>query len=160
MSSENKKLLVTIDNWETISKFCYPIREKVFVEEQNVPVEEELDEYDPTCVHILISAIEGEEDAESSPTKIPAATGRLVILSDQETGKIGRMAVLKQFRGCNVGRLLLKTIIEHAKKMGLKKLVLSSQQHATKFYEKEGFVVNSDVFMDCDIPHLSMFRDL
>lgn len=148
-------------DWSKIGKECYTIREQVFVQEQKVPVEDELDEYDPKCLHFLISASPTTQDDENAVNSVQhAATGRLVILPDNETGKIGRMAVLKEFRGSGVGKFLLKAIVDHAKNnIGLKKLTLGAQQHATKFYEKEGFVIHGDVFMDAGIPHLEMRRE-
>lgn len=116
------------------------IRTSVFIEEQNVPVELEWDEYDNDSIHIL--AYYNDK---------PVGTARL--LTD---GHIGRMAVLKGFRHRTIGENMLKYILKLANEKSLPKIELSAQEHAVDFYKKCGFTVTSDVYMDAGIPHYDM----
>ena len=116
----------------------------MFVDEQHVPVELELDEHDATALHFL---------AFSDHT--PIATARLLV-----DGHVGRLAVLQPYRGQSVGRALLNHIIFTARNHMLKSLFLDAQVSATGFYEKAGFVKQGDVFMDAGIEHLRMYKQL
>ena len=120
------------------------IRFEVFVEEQKVPADEEIDAYDPLSIH-AIAWSKGNA----------AACGRLL-----PDGHIGRMAVLKPFRGFGVGGLVLQHLIERARQRGDREVVLSAQTHAIGFYEKFGFAVEGDTYLDCDIPHRDMRKVL
>ena len=111
------------------------IRLKVFVDEQNVPLEEERDHYDDTAIHF---------GAFVSDTMV--ATGRLIILDDN-TGKIGRMAVLREYRGLGIGLTLLNSLIHECRRLGLKEAILSAQLQAIPFYEKAGFTAHGESTM-------------
>lgn len=120
------------------------IRFEVFVEEQNVPAEEEIDAFDPLSIHAIAWA-NGKA----------AGCGRLL-----PDGHIGRMAVLKSFRGCGVGALVLQHLMERARQRGDPEVVLSAQTHAIGFYEKFGFAVEGGIYLDCNIPHRDMRKIL
>lgn len=120
------------------------IRFEVFVEEQKVPAEEEIDAYDPLSIH-AIAWSNGKA----------AACGRLL-----PDGHIGRMAVLKPFRGFGVGALVLQHLMERARQRGDREVVLSAQTHAIGFYEKFGFVVEGGEYLDCNIAHRDMRKIL
>lgn len=120
------------------------IRFEVFVEEQNVPAEEEIDAHDPLSIH-AIAWSNGKA----------AACGRLL-----PDGHIGRMAVLKPFRGLGVGALVLQHLMERARQRGDQEVVLSAQTHAMGFYEKFGFVAEGGEYLDCNIPHRDMRKIL
>ena len=120
------------------------IRSTVFIKEQNVPVELEWDEFDDDSTHIL-----------AYYDNKPVGTARL--LND---GHIGRMAVLKEYRNRNIGRNMLKYIIDIAQKRSIRNIELSAQEHAVDFYKKYGFSVTSDVYMDAGIPHYNMIYDI
>ncbi|MDQ6779572.1 MAG: GNAT family N-acetyltransferase [Candidatus Eremiobacteraeota bacterium] len=127
------------------------IRYAVFVEEQGVPLSEEIDFHDtedPTCVHAM--AIDRDE---------AAATGRLYEPSPNE-GKIGRMAVLPAFRGRGTGRAILDVLIEEGRRRGLATLRLDAQLHAREFYVRRGFVAEGSTFLDAGLPHQAMRRAL
>ncbi len=121
-----------------------PIRFTVFVEEQKVPAEMELDEHDAVCVHVI--ARDGGR---------AVGTGRLL-----PDAHIGRMAVLKEARGTGVGGAMLKTLMEAARARGDKEVALSAQTHAVDFYRKHGFFEEGPEYMDAGIPHQSMRRRL
>ena len=120
------------------------IRFEVFVEEQKVPVEEEIDANDPLSIHAIVWS-NGKA----------AACGRLL-----PDGHIGRMAVLKPFRGLGVGALVLQHLIERARQRGDYEVVLSAQTHAIGFYEKFGFAGEGGEYLDCNIPHRDMRKIL
>jgi len=128
-------------------KACYEIRTKVFIEEQNVSSEIEMDDLDSIASHFLIYS-----------DKIPVATGRLVKTNDN-MGKIGRIAVLKEYRGQNIGYFLMNKIINYAKEQNLSILPISAQSHALAFYEKFGFKAYGEEFLEANIPHYMMRLD-
>lgn len=130
--------------WEEARAEAGAIRFAVFVDEQKVPLEMELDEYDPLCVHVIARA--GSE---------AIGTGRLL-----PDGHIGRMAVLKAWRGRGVGAALLNALIDAALERGDREVILSAQIHALGFYRKFCFVSEGPEYLDAGIPHQSMRRTL
>ncbi len=127
--------------WRTHSTQLKVVREQVFIVEQQVPVELEWDELDETAQHLLAM-----NDANE-----PIACARLL-----DNGSIGRMAVLKAWRGCGVGSALLNRAIAIHRQQCSQTIMLSAQIHAIPFYEKAGFVVCSQPYLDADIPHVDM----
>ncbi len=123
------------------------IRLTVFVDEQKVPLEEERDTYDDTAIHF--GAFVGD---------LMVATGRLII--DGDKGKIGRMAVLKAYRGSGIGLALLGEIVRHCQAINLTQAYLSSQTHAIPFYKKAGFITEGEIYQDAGIPHKTMRKSL
>jgi predicted GNAT family N-acyltransferase len=133
---------IRVADWKTDHAALRRIREAVFIAEQAVPAELEWDADDATAVHFL--ALEGE---------YPMGTARLL-----PDGHIGRVAVLKDWRGLKVGDKLIHAVIAEAENRGLKQQMLSAQVHASSFYERFGFAVVSDEFLDAGIPHVDMVR--
>ena len=130
--------------WEEARAEAGPIRFAVFVDEQKVPVEMELDEHDAVCVHVI-----ARDDGRA------VGTGRLL-----PDGHIGRMAVLKTWRGKGVGAAMLKVLMAAARERGDKEVVLSAQIQALDFYRKHGFASEGPEYPDCGIPHQDMRRKL
>ena len=126
---------------------CFRIRTTVFVEEQEVPLELEMDEYDAVATHFLL------RDGET-----PLATARLV--DKYGLAKIGRVAVLKEARGRGLGLLLMQAVIEEAKHRGFTESVLDAQTYAVPFYARLGYVAEGEEFDDAGIPHFLMRRKL
>lgn len=122
---------------------AFLIREKVFIEEQGVPKELELDELDTYAIHAV--AYDGEK---------AVATGRIVY--DGDTYKIGRVAVLKEERGKQYGDFIVRMLLDKAFLHGADEVVLGAQLQAVKFYEKIGFEQYGEIFDDAGIPHISM----
>lgn len=120
------------------------IRIDVFSREQGVPHELEFDGLDSTAIHSLVF----DEDNE-------IGTGRM--LSD---GHIGRVAVLKPYRGKGVGKLIMKSLIDEAINMRLEEVWLSSQYHAKGFYEKLGFFAIGSIYKEAGIDHVKMKKML
>ena len=124
---------------------AWALRRRVFIEEQHVPEEIELDADDARAVHAL--ALESEQ---------PVGCGRMLAHCDYV--KIGRMAVLAERRGTGVGRRVLEFLVEHARQRGFRRAVLDAQVHAEGFYLKQGFTPVGEVFEEAGIIHRRMER--
>ncbi|HXQ24565.1 MAG TPA: GNAT family N-acetyltransferase [Candidatus Acidoferrales bacterium] len=122
---------------------AFAIRRRVFQAEQGVPVEEEFDADDAGAVHVLATI-----------GAAAVGTGRIVFHPD--SAKIGRMAVLKEYRRCGVGSALLAELSRVAAGRGVTRLILHAQVHAIPFYAALGFRVTSGEFMEAGIPHRRM----
>ena len=127
---------------------AFTIRRRVFIEEQQVPEEIELDADDALAFHAL-ALIDGEA----------VGTGRMLEHGDDEV-KIGRMAVLRNLREHGIGRCILRFLMEHARASGRTKAVLHAQISAEGFYLKEGYIPIGGVFDEAGIPHRKMERAL
>jgi predicted GNAT family N-acyltransferase len=151
MASRNALRAYTINvmNWDEAKQYARPIREAVFVREQAVPADLEWDEWDELAMHAIALAPDGT----------PVGTGRLLILSGEEA-RIGRMAVLADWRRRGVGAGLLGILIELALCKGLVAVTLHAQTHALDFYRCYGFVEQGEAFMEAGIPHFTMRRSL
>ena len=128
--------------WSSAMPFARAVREKVFVAEQGVPLELEWDEWDESSHHAV---------AFDSGSK-PVGTGRLL-----PDGHIGRMAVLKPWRGRGVGAALLRELLELARAKRMDMVKLNAQTHAAGFYRRLGFVVQGAEFIEAGIPHVAMW---
>jgi len=120
------------------------VRNAVFVEEQGVSAELELDDKDELCSHALIL-----NDGD------PIATGRI-----ESDGHIGRIAVLKAFRQEGLGRRVVQQLEQTAMDLGLKRVYLGAQLTAIGFYEKLGYHCYGEIFMDAGIEHRHMEKIL
>ena len=132
---------IRMASWQEDGLALRMVRETVFIREQHVPVELEWDEFDAGGLHLL--AVDLAEN--------PIATARLL-----PNGIIGRMAVLKEWRGRDVGSALLLRLLEEAGKRQIHQITLSAQLHAIPFYVKFGFQIAGEEFMDAGIPHVRM----
>lgn len=130
--------------WAQAEPHLRAVRTVVFIDEQFVTPEFEWDEIDANAVHLL-AMIENQ----------PIACLRII-----DYTKVGRMAVLKEWREKGVGMALLRKATQICQKHGSKCVKLSAQTHAIGFYEKAGFVQVSDEYCDVDIPHVDMQLDL
>ena len=121
------------------------VREAVFVREQNVPVEEEWDALDPQCVHVIARSDDGT----------PIGTGRLT-----PEHRIGRMAVLREWRGRGIGDAMLLALIDEAQQRGWREVSLNAQVSAIDFYARHGFQPHGERFWEAGIEHQAMRRRL
>jgi len=128
-------------SWDELRAHAQPIRFEVFVDEQKVPADIELDDMDPHCVHAVAYDEAGQ----------PLATGRLL-----PDGHIGRMAVRKAGRGQGVGGAVLQALIAAARTRGDAEVILNAQMHAEGFYQRYGFAREGEPFMEAGIPHITM----
>ena len=138
--------MILIQSWQEASKAAFAIRHKVFIEEQGVPEDLELDELDPLAMHALAF-----QDSKC------VGTGRLVNIGGQN-GQIGRMAVLPRFRNQGFERGILRKLMAHAQSEGMVSLILHSQVSAIPFYEKQGFQIQGNVYDEVGIPHRNMIH--
>jgi len=128
-------------NWSVSREKLRAVRRAVFIEEQSVPEELEWDEADERAYHVLATDDEG----------VAIGTGRL-----QLDGRIGRMAVAREWRGRGVGAAILQALIELARKEGCGVVRLHAQTHALDFYAKYGFRAVGGEFEEAGIPHRAM----
>ncbi|TYR79481.1 GNAT family N-acetyltransferase [Priestia megaterium] len=124
---------------------AYYVRMKVFVEEQKVDAEEEIDQYEDEATHIVVY------DQQK-----PVGAGRFRIVDGY--GKMERICVLPTHRKDGVGKLIMTTMEELASARKLSKLKLHAQTQAEGFYKKLGYVTVSGEFMDAGIPHVEMVK--
>jgi predicted GNAT family N-acyltransferase len=116
------------------------IRRTVFIEEQQVPESEEWDDDDAVSAHVLVRL-----------NRDPVGTGRL-----NPAGKIGRIAVIAGARGRGIGALILRHLLDEARRRGIRRPHLHAQLQALPFYEKLGFRSEGGVFDEAGIPHVRM----
>lgn len=131
---------------EGLDKVFY-IRKVVFVEEQGVPPEEEIDEQDKTATHILVF-----------DSGVPVGTGR--VFEKEEQWYIGRLAVLRESRGKGIGRLIMEKLTAFAREKGAKRITVHAQTNVIDFYRILGYQEQGQEFMDAGIPHKEMYRVL
>jgi predicted GNAT family N-acyltransferase len=127
---------------------AFAVRIAVFVDEQQIPREEELDELDSTAIHCVAYL-----------DSMPVGAGRLVI-APGGYGKIGRMAVLKEHRGAGYGAMVLDALEREGAALGLREFRLSAQLSARGFYDRLGYVVDGEVFDEVGIAHIAMVKRL
>jgi predicted GNAT family N-acyltransferase len=137
--------IVRATSWKNDSEALRAIRESVFICEQGVPPELEWDELDDACFHLLAINSAGK----------PMGTARL-----SPEGRIGRMAVLKEWRGKGIGRALMERLVAEAQKTQMHQVTLHAQTQAVDFYQKFGFRVLGEEFMEAGIPHVRMILQL
>ncbi|HEY9572040.1 MAG TPA: GNAT family N-acetyltransferase [Pusillimonas sp.] len=141
----SQKINVVVGDWVSCRQDATVIRHEVFVVEQHVPPELEMDEHDTHCVH----AVAYDEQGRA------LGTGRLL-----PDAHIGRMAVRSDCRGAGVGSMLLAALIEEARRRHYMEVVLSAQLHAQDFYAGHGFMPEGSTYMDAGIEHVTMRRPL
>ncbi len=140
----NKNLLIKKVSEISDIQTCLAIRHQVFVEGQNVPLHEEVDGLDSCSEHYLLSL-----------EQLPIGTARIRHLED--LAKIERVAILEAYQGRGLGRELMNFIIENLQRNPhLKRAKLGAQSYAISFYEKLGFIVCSNEYLDAGIPHKDM----
>ena len=133
-------LTIRSGTWDQLSTEAKYIREQVFIEEQNIAAADEWDEMDAVAQHFIVYY-----DGQA------VATARLL-----PTHSIGRVAVLKDYRGLGLGKQLMRKVIECAQIQQRPFVTLSSQVHALGFYAALGFMAEGEVYLDCGIPHQTM----
>ena len=131
-------------DYKEYSSQIHQIRNEVFVDEQKVTIELEIDGLDPDAIHVLV--YKGEK---------AIATGRM--LTD---GHIGRVAVKKDYRKQGIGKIIMEKLIDTAKNLQLPEVCLSAQCHAKIFYQNLGFIEVGDVYKDAGIDHINMTKKL
>ncbi|WP_111860308.1 GNAT family N-acetyltransferase [Acinetobacter sp. CFCC 10889] len=128
------------DRWNVLEADAKTVRTAVFIQEQNIAEHDEWDAEDAKSLHFVMY------DQNRA-----IATARLL-----ENNSIGRVAVLKNYRGQGIGQQLMQQIIAVAATEQRDFLKLSAQVHAIGFYENLGFSVEGESYLDCGIPHVDM----
>jgi predicted GNAT family N-acyltransferase len=142
---EHPRFTVKAIDWSAGMDALLAIRTKVFVEEQRVPAEMEWDGEDEHSRHAMVFA----------PNGTPVGTARLL-----PDGRIGRMAVLKEWRGRGAGDALMAFVLALARQLGFDEVKLHAQTHAAGFYARHGFHAEGGEFMEAGIPHVEMSKKL
>ena len=139
MSEITVKLVETEEDMEA----AVSIRFRVFVDEQSVPAEIELDEYDAVATHAI-----AVEDGQ------PIGTGRMYFENGE--ARIGRMAVDLSHRRRGVGGLILRFLEDEARAQGATEIILHAQDYVKAFYASHGYTEHGDTFMEAGILHVEM----
>jgi predicted GNAT family N-acyltransferase len=126
---------------------AFSVRRTVFINEQNVPAEEELDHHEDEATHFVLYH-EGS----------PIGAGRFRFVDGY--GKVERICVLKEARKTGAGKRIMNGIEEYALEEDIRKLKLNSQTHAIPFYAGLGYEVVSEEFLDAGIPHKTMIKSI
>ena len=127
---------------------AFTVRKKVFVDEQQVPEEEEIDQFEDDATHIVL--YDGEQ---------PVGAGRFRVIDG--LGKVERICVMASHRKQGAGKLVMNKIEDIGRKANVQKLKLNAQTHAEAFYQSLGYqTVSPEVFMDAGIPHVTMIKEL
>jgi len=141
-----KRFFIRVVEWEKEQEGLLSIRREVFIEEQQVPEEMEIDGLDEACAHVLAEDVDGNA----------IGTARLM-----PEGRIGRVAVLNSWRRCGVGAGLMANLEEEARGLGMLRLTLHSQTWTIPFYESIGYaVMEGEEFVEAGIPHRLMEKGL
>lgn len=123
---------------------CLHLRRVVFTLEQSISEADDVDGLDDSALHLL--AYDGER-----------AVGTARLLVKGGVGKIGRVCVLREARGAGLGAALILAALDELRRLpGVREVYLGSQSHATGFYEKLGFAVEGEEFIDAGFPHRHM----
>ncbi len=130
--------------WADDGDTLMQLRNRVFVEEQKVSAALEVDGKDSECQHVK-AIVDG----------LVIGTGRLL-----PNGFIGRMCVLAEYRNRNIGTMMLENLVQQALDRGHQKVLLNAQSYIIPFYQKYGFRIDSDEFIEADIPHRRMILNL
>ncbi|MFC7061446.1 GNAT family N-acetyltransferase [Halobacillus seohaensis] len=128
-------------------KAAFDIRQKVFVQEQGVPLKDEFDDFDEICEHILILN-----------DRSPVGTGRIRRI--ENAAKLERICILSDYRKFGLGKVIIENLEAIAKNKGLTHIKLHGQVQAKGFYEKLGYSSESDEFMEDGIAHVLMIKDI
>jgi predicted GNAT family N-acyltransferase len=133
--------IVRAADWNLDAAAIAAVRRSVFIDEQGVPEDLEWESIDPQC-HWFV-AITPEQHVIG-----------IVRLTD--AGRIGRMAILMDWRRSGVGRALLMAVLQAVRRLGFEQVHLSAQTHALPFYAAHGFIAEGPEYLDAGIPHRSM----
>jgi predicted GNAT family N-acyltransferase len=138
-------LVVRVGDWPALGEHARAVRLAVFVQEQGIAPELELDDRDRTAVHAVAFDAAG----------VAVATGRLL-----PDAHIGRMAVLKDMRGRGVGAMILRSLVAMAVARGEREVRLHAQRDAVAFYLRADFTMVGEEYVEAGIPHRTMVRVL
>lgn len=136
---------LTWEFFNCLTEYSRHIREEVFVKEQHF--KEEFDLIDNEATHIVLFL-----------NNVPIGTGRFFIENDEH--RVGRVAILKNYRNKGYGSIILKELENKIRTLGGNKIVLSSQKQAIGFYKKLGYIETGDFYLEEHCPHIKMIKVL
>jgi predicted GNAT family N-acyltransferase len=139
--------IVAIDATAALMQEAYALRHEVFVVEQGVPEELEIDDDDRRATHVVAVGEAG-------------VIGTLRMVRHDRTAKIGRMAVSASWRRTGIGRALMEFAAVAALRDGVEEIILAAQLPARRFYQQLGYVEEGDVFFDANLPRVRMRKRL
>jgi predicted GNAT family N-acyltransferase len=146
MKSSLQAASIEFSSWSQCAEEIMPIRFEVFVDEQDVPPELEEDEFDQDATHAILQFY-----------GVTIGTARIFQkVKDSKVFYIGRLSVLKKYRGLGLGQYLMQALINKAKEFGAAECVLHAQSPTQSFYETFGFKPCSDTFTEAGIEHVKM----
>ena len=143
-----------LGGWFVMRQAAMQVRDAVFVQEQGFTPQEEYDELDADALHMVIRLPDGAVIATARLLQEPVAS------DEPPTGRIGRVAVLKEWRGQGWGRMLLLVLQDEAQQRGDQRLVLGAQQVAAPFYARLGYQPTPYTYDEGGIPHVQMVLDM
>lgn len=132
---------IAFADWQTESRQLISVRTQVFVVEQQVPIELEVDEFDPVSQHI--KAVSSGNQWLGAARLLPSHV-------------VGRMCVLKPFRRCGIGSAIMQFIIDFARRQAIPSISLNAQISALAFYRRHGFIERGGPFVEAGIEHQQM----
>ena len=138
--SKTNSISIIETNWSEHSDDITRIRDRVFIQEQAVPKNIEVDGKDSECIHFLIFN-----------ESVPIGTARI-----KKDGKIERVSILKNHRRKGLGYQLMKFIINNAQEKGLERIYLHSQMDSIEFYKSLKFIQKGEAFKEAGIDHVLM----
>lgn len=138
-----------IGHWDELGRDAAQVRTAVFVQEQRIPRDMEVDGADAAALHAVAYNRLGQ----------PVATGRLT-QGAPGMGQIGRMAVDRALRGSQLGQRVLQALTNSARERGDREVLLHAQRSAEGFYTRAGYAVRGDPFDEVGIAHVEMFKPL
>ena len=142
--------IVKVTNNDDLKK-CLEIREKVFIEEKNVPRDIENDGFDcmrEDCEHFIVYS-----------GSVPAGTVRMRFI-DESTVRLQRFCFLKEYRGLGLGSKTVEFVEKRYKEKGIKKIVIEAKYAVSPFYEKCGYKTVSGIFLEVGVEHVNMEKEL
>lgn len=137
---------VSLVSWHDGEPLLRAIREAVFMREQGVPAELEWDGLDEMCRHALALSAKGHA----------IGCGRIVPPRGKELARVGRLAVLREWRGQKVGTAVLEALLDYARSCNYREVVVNAQVGALAFYRRFGFEEEGEEFLEANIPHIRM----
>lgn len=144
---ERTRLNIKITETQKEKEQAFHLRRIIFVDEQQVPIEEELDKYDDVATHFV-----------GYQKNIPIAASRLRWINN--FGKLERICIIKSQRGKSFGTKMVKAMESEIRNRGFTKAKLNAQIYAIDFYQQLGYNVITEAFLDAGIPHVTMVKQL
>ena len=135
---------IQLTTWTQAKSLALPIRLEVFVQEQKVPIEMEMDEFDEIAMHLIFS----QQEVAVGTARIYKETW-----NNEACFRIGRLSILKAYRGQGFGHQMMQALIQYAQKNGDLTIILHAQVEALAFYKKLGFEAIGSIFEEAGIPH-------